>query len=251
MLALVQRLKNDDSDWTARPTGWVPLGERSKVYGFSQSFQDWYISLHDEDGDGVKTLRDLLVSGQQNGYTFDIDLIVEAKGETFDWLLDTTFIATVTAFKYADLTADQWSTLANLEYEKALTGWFQELIMQGQSPIMFDLLLPDASKNMMATLSELADVVYKWQHEADDWDASSITNWVSFSERILPFYPYVPTEEMVRETARTEINDVIAILEKMQNILNGGEGSVNEVSTKSDQLENVAQLLEGLQVPQA
>lgn len=110
------------TDWHERPTGWLPLGERSPVYGYSARFQAWYVDgILDTNGDGIKSFGDLLRTGAVNGWTFDVESLIEKYTEDYDWLRNDAITASVLASKWApDQTPD---AVGDVDYEGTYELW--------------------------------------------------------------------------------------------------------------------------------
>lgn len=244
----VQELMTESDPWWLTPSeGWVPREQR-----FDQTFKDfWWAISWDRF---YRPSFDELLDGASSQYianTYELeDFYGYADG--FEWWNNPSTVAELVIMGVDD----QFEGVGNahhLDYEQC----YQLFEFMGFPWILdthFEAVF-SISENGAST-NAISGMMRDWMFSSDAWETSPPEGWMTMEDRIIPTYPYEPTEEMLKLYLREEIQDAIdrlweldtQVVEDPLHELDWEQDDEEQLDDLSDLLFEVQEYVEGTYV---
>lgn len=198
----------DEAWWMEESEGWVPRDER-----FDDTFKQWWDALT-WDRHLRPVWGDVLtaVEMQIAGPTDDLS-VYRGYAPSFEWWAHPSTLAELVLMGANDMFEDpSIGTHHHLDYEQCY-----HLFDYIGYPWILDTMFVDVFNIVHdgATTNAVQGFMMDWMYESDAWATAPPEGWLKLDERIVPYYPYEPTEEILRIYLRGEIADAIDKLEEL------------------------------------
>lgn len=204
----IAEFKNAQGDewWTVPSEEWVARDER-----FAETFKEYwtdslpwitYIRPH---------ITTILVAGEHKGmWTAGEVSSFYTNGPDFEWWSHPTVLAELMVLAIDDNFVENAAYLLNYEQCYAIFDYIGY-------PWILDTKFDDPFHihENGAGINAIEGFMNAWMFDSDGWEESPPEGWMPFDDRIVPYYPYEPTEEILRLYLRDEIADAIEKLEEL------------------------------------